>query len=135
MLKTEVENLCFILYDTYMKHTHTETDIPIENQYPKLVRDRIPELIQRDGKKAITHIAETNEYISFLLAKLIEESTELQEAEDFDHQKEEIADVREVLAALLNALEISEEDIAGVQASKADERGGFTGRIILNEKP
>ena len=27
-----------------MKYSHTETDLPIENQYPELVRDKIPEL-------------------------------------------------------------------------------------------
>lgn len=118
-----------------MKHTHTKTDISPENRYPKLVRDKIPELIERDGKKAIIRVANKKEYILFLLEKLIEESSELKEAEDLEHQKEEIADVREVLASLLNALDISEKEIIGVQSSKAQERGGFNGRIVLEEKP
>ena len=116
-----------------MKHTHTETDLPIENEYPKLVRDRIPEMIERDGKTAVTHIAETKEYIIFLLAKVVEEATDLRNAEGADHQREEIADVREVLDALQSALEISEDEIAAIQKSKADERGGFSERIILDE--
>lgn len=78
------------MYYRYYKHTHTETDLPIENEYPKLVRDRIPEMIERDGKTAVTHIAETEEYIRFLLAKVVEEATELQSAEDADHQREKL---------------------------------------------
>lgn len=118
-----------------MTHTHTESDFSVENEYPKLVRDKIPERIKRDGKSAVTHIAGADEYIQFLLVKLIEEATELQEADSADHRKEEIADVREVLEALLATLNFSDSEIAKIQASKASERGGFKKRIILDEKP
>lgn len=43
--------------------------------------------------------------------------------------------MREVIGALLGALEIPEDEIAAIQKSKADERGGFSERIILDEKP
>lgn len=118
-----------------MKHTHTKTDLPIENGYPKLVRDKIPEMIERNGNTAVTHIAEKDEYIGYLLAKVVEEATELQNAEDADHQCEEIADVREVLDALQAALEVSDDEIVAIQKSKAEERGGFSEHIILDEKP
>lgn len=118
-----------------MNHTHTETDLPIENQYPKLVRDLIPERIERDGKKLSMHIADHDEYLSYLLMKLIEEASELKQAESLDHQKEEIADVREVLNAIQEALKLSDEELEKVQTSKANERGGFSARIILDEKP
>lgn len=117
-----------------MKHTHTETDLAIENEYPKLVRDRIPEIVERNGQSAPTHIAEQDEYIQYLLAKLIEEATELKEAEGLDHRKEEMADVREVLEALQEALGFAEQEIQEVQTSKAAERGGFKGRIIMDAK-
>jgi len=118
-----------------MRHTHTETDLPIENQYPKLVRDRIPAMITRDGKIASTHIADGSEYMSFLLAKLIEEASELRDAESPDHQKEEIVDVMEVLSAIQKALGFSMDELEEVRASKFEERGGFEGRIILDLKP
>ncbi len=38
-----------------MDKTHTETDSPIENRYPKLVRDKIPEIIEGQGKTAEYH--------------------------------------------------------------------------------
>ena len=122
-------------YNQRMKHTHTVTNLPIENQYPKLVRDKIPTMIERDGKIATVHIADGADYVDFLLAKLIEEATELRDAECPEHQKEEIADVKEVLGALLNALGFSEEELKEIQASKLEERGGFEGRIILDLKP
>jgi len=113
-----------------MAPTHSETDLPIENQYPKLVHDRIPAMIERDGKAATTHIATEKEHVSYLLSKLIEEATELKEAEGIDRQKEEIADVREVLGSLQRALGFSEDEIREVQTRKSEERGGFEGRII-----
>lgn len=118
-----------------MKYTHTETSLPIENQYPKLVRNKIPVIIERDGQIATTHIAEHAEYVRFLLAKLIEEASELRDAGSPDHQKEEIADVREVLGAIQNALGFSENELQEIQASKSEGRGGFEGRIILDVKP
>ena len=118
-----------------MKHTHTETDLPIENQYPKLVRDGIPSMIERDGKAAITHTAEGDEYVSFLLTKLIEEATELKNAASLDHQKEEIADVREVLGAIQVALGLREKEVLAIQSSKFEERGGFSGRTVLDVRP
>jgi len=109
-----------------MKHTHTETDLPIENEFPKLIRDKLPGIIKADSKTIVTHIADD---------KLIEEATELQEAKTPEHQKEELADVREVIIALQEALGVSEGEIVEIQKSKAKERGGFGGRIILDEKP
>ena len=119
-----------------MTFTHTETDLPIERQYPKLVRDRIPEIIEKDGKIAHRHIAGDEEYVSLLLSKLIEEASELKDAQGLEHQKEEIADVREVLKSIQLALGFSDDDVAAaVQASKAEARGGFEGRIILDLSP
>lgn len=114
---------------------HTENESPTESQYPKLVRDRIPAIIERQGKIAKTHIADKEEYIQHLLLKLIEEATELQEASQTDHQKEEIADVWEVLDAIQAALGFSRDDIQKIQINKAEERGGFTDGVILDSKP
>lgn len=118
-----------------MKYTHTETNLPIENQYPKLVRDCIPEIVERDGRTVKMHVADDAEYVQFLLTKLIEEATELQEATDEKHQKEELADVREVVRSIQAALHFDEADIAEVQTSKRDERGGFGGKIIFDSLP
>ncbi len=74
-------------------------------------------------------------YLSYLLAKLIEEATELSKAETAEHHKEELADVKEVLEAIQVALGISDVEIEEAQISKREERGGFAGRIILDSLP
>ena len=119
-----------------MKYTHTVTDLAIENRYPKLIRDRIPEIVERNGQKAVVYREEdTAKYLEFLFTKLIEEATELVQADSLDHQREELADVREVLATIQNTLGLAESDIAEVQASKREGRGGFEGRLIMESKP
>lgn len=92
-------------------------------------------MIEQDGKTANTHIAEKEEYVRLLLSKLIEEATELSNAGSENHQKEEVADIREVLSAIQVALGFSEDELGEIQASKFTERGGFAGRIILDVKP
>ena len=114
-----------------MNQTPAEANLPIENQYPKLVRDKIPDRIEQDSKIATIHIADREEYIRFLLSKLIEEATELSNAESPTYQKEEIADVREVLGAIQVALGFSENELKEIQANKLADRGGFENRIIL----
>lgn len=115
-----------------MEYSHTDTDLPIESQFPKLVRDRIPEIIARGGTSASTHIASDAEYVHHLLRKLIEEATELSRAEPGSHQIEELADVQEVIAAPMEALDVSRAEIEEVRASKCAERGGFGDRTILD---
>ena len=40
--------------------------------YNKLVRDKIPEIIEKNGEKAITKILDNNDYWSSLLEKVKE---------------------------------------------------------------
>jgi len=98
---------------------------------PKLVRDRIPEIIESAGEVAITRIAEEGEYVTYLLDKIVEEAVELRGATEVDHQIEEVADLREVLAAFIAAVSFSEDEITAVQRSKVDTRGAFQDRVIL----
>jgi predicted house-cleaning noncanonical NTP pyrophosphatase (MazG superfamily) len=48
---------------------------------------------------------------------------------------EEIADVKEVLISLQEALGVSETEVEAVRKSKCEERGGFSGRLIVDELP
>ncbi len=95
--------------------------------YNKLVRDRIPEIIEADGKTCKTHILSDAEYIRFLEEKLNEEVAEYQK----DKNIEEMADVLEVLQAICIANGYSLEKLEEKRAQKATERGGFSKRIFL----
>ena len=98
--------------------------------YTKLIRDRIPEVIQADGRRAITRVLDTHGYRSALLAKLIEEAHEAQAASP-DELAGELADIFEVLQALLPPLAMTWQDLMALAATKREDRGGFTRRLFL----
>ena len=92
----------------------------------KLVRDKIPAIILADGKKPITRILNTEEYLEELDKKLNEEIAEYQE----DKSIEEMADVLEVLFAICEARGHSVEELMEVRGAKREKRGGFEERIF-----
>ena len=115
-----------------MKFQHTDTDLPIENEYPKLIRDKIPEIIANNGRKAaVKTIADDEEYAEFLLKKVVEEAAELAQTHDDTHLVEEAADVYEVIDALLTLKGLTREDVISVQDEKRSERGGFEKRLLM----
>lgn len=95
--------------------------------YNKLVRDKIPEIIEKDGKTCVTHILSDDEYIASLETKLNEEVAEYQK----DKNLEEMADVLEVLQSICLARGYSLEELEAMRKKKADERGGFKEKIFL----
>jgi len=97
--------------------------------YNKLVRDCIPEIISEDGKEPVTHIADSKEYEMSLLSKLREEVEEFIE----EPSKEEIADILEVLDALAKQYGFSKNSIDEVKREKAQARGSFNEKIILEK--
>ncbi|MCI6165613.1 MAG: nucleoside triphosphate pyrophosphohydrolase [Lachnospira sp.] len=95
--------------------------------YNKLVRDKIPEIIEADGKECKTRILSNDEYIAALEAKLNEEVAEYQA----DKNLEEMADVLEVLQAICTARGYSLEELELTREKKAQKRGGFKEKIFL----
>lgn len=96
--------------------------------YDKLVRDRIPEIIEgRGGKASFRPCADDEEYLTRLIAKLREEVDEF----DRDRNAEELADVLEVVKALCLKLGFDPADVEALRAKKAEERGAFEKRLIL----
>ncbi len=97
--------------------------------YDKLIRDKIPEIINSKGKNYAIRIAGDMEYKNMLRRKLLEEAEEFQD----EPCKEELADVLEVFYAILQAEGFSLDDIEKVRQKKADERGAFNKKIILEK--
>jgi len=96
----------------------------------KLVRDRIPEIIEADGRVPERRTLTEEEYDAALLAKLQEELTELARAAPAD-RLEEAADIYEVLLALIAQAGHSPDDLVRAADRKRAERGGFSGRVWL----
>ncbi len=96
--------------------------------YDKLVRDRIPEIIEARGAKAsFRACADEAEYLERLVAKLREEVDEF----DRDRSAEELADVLEVVRALCLRLGIDPAEVERLREKKAVERGAFEKHLIL----
>ena len=98
-------------------------------KYYKLVRDRIPEIVKADGKCCIVETLSDEEYLRLLELKLDEELAEYQESKDL----EELADLLEVIQAVVKARGWTMEGLERVRAQKAAERGGFDKKILLKE--
>jgi len=96
-------------------------------EYNKLVRDNIPEIIEKDGEKPITHIAEDEEYEKALMEKLQEEVNEFLT----EPSKKEMADVLEVLYAIAKLKGFDLDEVEKVRQERTEKRGGFEKKIIL----
>ena len=100
--------------------------------YQKLVRDRIPEVIEANGGTARCRVLDPGELVPALVAKLHEEADELAGADPADRLAE-LADLREVLSTLTAVLGFTEAQVARAADEKRAARGGFAGRIWLEE--
>ncbi|MBY6273494.1 MAG: phosphoribosyl-ATP pyrophosphohydrolase [Caldibacillus debilis] len=101
--------------------------------YNKLVRDRIPEIIQADGKTFTTRVLEEKEYREELRKKAQEELQEYMNASDDETALEELADLLEIMHALAKCHGASIERVEQIRAEKAEKRGGFKEKIFLVE--
>lgn len=113
---------------------HTVTDLPQENEYPKLVRDLIPQIIKdNDGVDVPTQVLSDEDFEQWLRKKAVEEAFELQDADTDPHLLEEIADLREILDTLQELKGFTPEQVKSVQDEKRQKRGGFGRRILMLE--
>ena len=102
--------------------THVKT-------YNKLVRDRIPEIIETSGSICITEILSDEDYLYMIDTKLDEELAEYHK----DQNLEELADLLEVIHAATIARGYTLEQLEQLRAEKAAKRGGFKNRILLKD--
>lgn len=98
-------------------------------QYHKLVRDRIPEIIEDSGMVCAYETLNDEDYLRLLEEKLNEELAEYQESKSL----EELADLLEVMQAIVKARGWTVEELEQVRADKAAKRGGFERKILLKE--
>ena len=96
--------------------------------YNKLVRDKIPQIIEKnEGRSCKTRILNNEEYLIELNKKIQEELAEYLESGEI----EELADLEEVLRAILDSKGVSYEEFESIRLEKVNKRGAFKDRIYL----
>ena len=96
-------------------------------EYDKLIRDKIPEIIEQSGKKCIVEVMDNDTYIEYLDQKLNEELSEYQQ----DKSIEELADLLEVMYAVVVARGYSVAELERIRLEKAEKRGAFEKKLLL----
>ena len=96
-------------------------------EYAKLIRDKIPEIIEQSGKKCIIEVMDNDTYIEYLDQKLNEELAEYQQ----DKSIEELADLLEVMYAVVVARGHSVAELERIRLEKAEKRGAFEKKLLL----
>ena len=98
--------------------------------YHKLVRDKIPDIIRKQGETPTTRILTAKEYTAALEQKLDEETSEFYREKNL----EELADILEVVYALAEDLGSTKEELLRIYDEKHENRGGFRDRLFLISK-
>ena len=98
-------------------------------KYNKLVRDRIPNILDAKGKSYSVRQCDEGEKLEYLKRKLIEEVDEFLE----EPSVEELADIQEVLLSLSQRLGFTRHDLEQVRETKVAHRGSFDDNWILEE--
>lgn len=98
-------------------------------KYNKLVRDRVPELIEESGRKQVSRTLNEEEYEQALMDKIVEEIEEYR----LSKNEEEIADIYEVLDCLVKLKDYEPMHIDYLRLIKREARGSFHKRILLEE--
>ena len=99
-------------------------------EHNKLVRDKIPEIIHNSGDQCETTTLSSLDYIEALRNKLVEEAKEVAIANP-EELAQELADVMEVIDALMTATGIEPEKVREIQEQKQSQRGGFNNKVKL----
>lgn len=98
-----------------------------EEEYRKLVRDKIPELIALSGKTPVWRTAAGEEYLYFLKEKLWEEVRKYSSLGGV----EELADILEVVRATAAARGVDFAALTAMADAKKQRRGGYDKGIVL----
>ncbi len=101
--------------------------------YNKLVRDKIPQIIEGTGKRYTAEVLNEEDYIKYLKLKSYEELDEYCAARTNEEAVEELADLLEIVRTLAGYHGSSMEEVEKVRREKAEKRGGFEEKLFLVE--
>ena len=102
-----------------------------KSEYNKLIRDRIPEIIESEGKSHEIVMLSVQSFRCELKKKLVEEANEAMNSSTKEDLLNELADVFEVSEALMKEYEITDEELIARKREKLRKNGGFEKRLFL----
>ena len=96
-------------------------------KYHKAIRDKIPEIIKKDGYSCNVDTMSDEKFLLEIERKLSEEVTEYQN----DKNPEELADILEVIYKIAKLKGISKEELEKIRLDKVEKRGAFENNLFL----
>ncbi len=104
----------------------------MRKEYHKLIRDKIPEIIKKNGDKCSVRALDDGEYKKELLKKIVEEANEaFQAGDDKKELSKEIGDILEVINYLISAFGLDKKEIEKIRQERKKSRGGFDKKLFL----
>lgn len=101
----------------------------MRTKYNILVRDKVPEILEKSGKTCVYEKLSDEQYIKMLAETLLEEAKEYLERETV----EELVDIGEVMHAILAYKNVSVEQFQKIRTEKLESCGGYKNRVFLKE--
>jgi len=98
----------------------------------KLIRDQLPQMMRASGIQVFEAVMEKDEYVKRLKDKLLEEAKEVIASASAEEVREELADVWEVMSALVKIYAMEWTDIQQAAELKRSKKGGFDGRVYVD---
>jgi len=95
--------------------------------FNKAIRDKIPEIIQKDGHSCNIQTLSDEKFLVEIEKKLSEEVAEYQN----DKNPEELTDILEVIYRIAQLKGISKEELEKIRIKKLQDRGGFEKNLFL----
>lgn len=102
--------------------------------FNKLVRDKIPQIIEGNGEICEFAVLDPETFAVELRKKLQEEVTEYLTSTNDENAIEELADILEVVHSLAKTHHVSMADIEKIRRKKLEVRGGFDRKYFLISK-
>ena len=104
----------------------------VKKIHNKLIRDKIPEIIEKTSGKYKMRILDNEEYKKELLKKIVEEAKEVLDTDgDKKELIKELGDVLEVIDHLVGAFDLNRAEIEKVKQERKESRGGFDKKLFL----
>ena len=99
----------------------------------KLVRDKVPSLVTKDGGSYTMKLLQGNDHLKALKDKLKEETDEFIAAEKREIELDELVDIVELVHSYLNLHNITADEFEALRIQKRKAKGSFDRGIYLTE--